>query len=520
MKFTLWLFLYVSPIFGAATAEAVPHTVRVIYGIPARIASLNPFSATGIEHYQASSNVIEPLVRIDPRTGEFKPLLAQSWAIDKQHKTVDIQLRPGVQFHNGDILSALDVKFTYEAYHNPEFKGAVWQGMWEDVERMEVLQDLKLRVHFKTLHFDGVRNVLTTLRVLPRSFYKKTSAEKMRTQLIGTGPFQVQRFVPNRSLDLIPFMGWWGRGAGVSQPNFSFQVLSVTDTSLATQMVAKGLLDFWVVPLAESQPLLLNPPNKGVLLNLKSALGQGLWIELNLARPIFQDINVRQALVHLWNRSALNEKLYSGRFELAPDSFSPLTNHYPEGQPMAYKTQLASDLLKKSGWADSDRNGFLDRVEQGQRQNLEFALLVGSQSEERWATLYQQDAARVGVKVNLQRVDDEVRLDQLVRERKYDALAGEGGLGDAVKSSTFGTNGFYNYSNFSDAEVDRWLAQVNREFELSQRQKLNRNLIKKIRASVAQIPGLRSISQHYLTSKKLIVEESEPLRVWLWRIKQ
>jgi ABC-type transport system substrate-binding protein len=93
---------------------------RVVQGIRVPVASLDPFATTGIDAFSAISNVIEPLFRIHPSTGELMPCLGLSYKLDPKKKTIRVKLRPHVHFQNGDSLTSEDVQFTFEAYHKPE----------------------------------------------------------------------------------------------------------------------------------------------------------------------------------------------------------------------------------------------------------------------------------------------------------------------------------------------------------------------------------------------------------------
>jgi|GEM_PF-6156875 len=111
------------------------HAATLTQGVPTPITSLDPFAVTGIDTFSVIGNVIEALGRSHPLTGEIEPLLAEGWTTQPQSKTFRVKLRDKVIFHNGEILSAKNVKFTFDAYFQPAYQGAIWQGMWADVER-------------------------------------------------------------------------------------------------------------------------------------------------------------------------------------------------------------------------------------------------------------------------------------------------------------------------------------------------------------------------------------------------
>src|SRR5690606_7447865 len=119
-------------LIGMSQAKAAE--VRFIQGIHSPISSLDPFSIASVDAYSVTNNILEPLARSNPRNGEINPVLAESWTLNPKEKSIQVKLREGVTFHNGQKLTAEDVQFTFEAYFKPEYQAQVWQGMWSDIE--------------------------------------------------------------------------------------------------------------------------------------------------------------------------------------------------------------------------------------------------------------------------------------------------------------------------------------------------------------------------------------------------
>jgi len=72
------------------------------------------------------------------------PSLAESWKESVDGKTYEFVLRRGLKFHNGDPVTAEDVKFSFERY-----KGAGAKILQDRVERVEVVTPLIVRFHLK-----------------------------------------------------------------------------------------------------------------------------------------------------------------------------------------------------------------------------------------------------------------------------------------------------------------------------------------------------------------------------------
>ena len=63
--------------------------------------------------------VFDALVRLDPRSGEMVPALAERWEISPDGTEVTFALRQDVRWHDGEPLTAADVVFTFDAIYDP-----------------------------------------------------------------------------------------------------------------------------------------------------------------------------------------------------------------------------------------------------------------------------------------------------------------------------------------------------------------------------------------------------------------
>jgi ABC-type transport system substrate-binding protein len=475
-----------------------------VQGIRVPVASLDPFSTTGIEAFSATSNVIEPLFRLHPSTGELVPCLGLSYTLDPGQKTIRVKLRPDVHFQNGDLLTSADVQFTFEAYYKPEYQGAIWRGMWSEVERAKSLDPETVEFKLKQWRYPYFVSVLTSLRILPRSVYGKADKRKFRGEIVGTGPFRLKHFVSNRKLDLEPNPGWWGS----PKPTFDLTIKAAGDAAFAAQMIQKGEMDFYLLEAGQTQSAMT--PAK-----FKSGLGRGFWIDLNFRNKLFESKNVRKALLLLWNRKELNKKIFKGEMTLALDVFTPNLEAVPRGEPVRMDAKKARRLLEQEGWKDSDHDGVHDK----NKEKLAFTILVANSAEERWVTLYQQDARKVGVKVEIERIGEDAQWIERLKSGNFDAFASDGALIDRPQQSSWSSGGVYNYSKYKNAEVDRLTEELDLEFNPEKRRLKTRKLIEIIRADVPQIPGLVTRYESILLSKRLHPNPENPSRAWLWTLR-
>jgi peptide/nickel transport system substrate-binding protein len=113
-----------------------------------------------------------------------------------------------------------------------------------------------------------------------------------------------------------------------------------------------------VVPLDMIDSLDANPD-----VQVKTAPGtQPKWIELNVNKPPFDDVRVRQALNYMVDKDLIIQEIYGGRAVPLPGPLSPYNNLVNQSlQPYPYDPDKALTLFAEAGWQDSDGDGYLDK---------------------------------------------------------------------------------------------------------------------------------------------------------------
>lgn len=474
---------------------------RAIQGVKAPIASLDPFNVLGIETFEATGNVIEPLAIRDPISQKLEPWLAESWTMNPKTRTVIIKVRDNVKFHNGQLLNARDVQFTFEAFFKPEYRAEIWRAMFEEVESVKAIDEKSAEVKFKKWNYLTFENLMITMRILPRSFYEPPNIQKFQKEIVGTGPFKFARFDVNRSLDLNANPSWWG-----GKLDFDLTVKLVNTPRLADEMIAKNQLDVYALSNE------FDSPN---LKRVNAGLGSGFWIDINHAHPILGKEKNRRALELAWKRESLNEKVFKNKMKLALDIFSPKVDFYTPGEPTKLDIPAAHRSLKEAGWADQDRDGVL---EDKQKNKFTFILLAKTEEDARIATLFQSDMKEIGVQVKVERVEDDSQLYKRLKDNRFDAIVEHGGLSAVPHSSAWHSKGFYNFNKFANHRIDELLEKLDKEFDHEKRRLILRKIVPIVRKSIPQLPGLYSEDQLFLTSARVKFTGKIPRLARNWKL--
>lgn len=133
--------------------------------------------------------VWDTLIHRDPKTNEYKGQLATAWKwIDD--KTLELELRKGVKFHNDAQFDADDVVYTLTFVSNPENKATTQQNVsW--IARVEKLDPYKVRIVTKEPFPAALEYLAGPLVIHPHEYYAKVGPAGMNERPVGSGPYRV-----------------------------------------------------------------------------------------------------------------------------------------------------------------------------------------------------------------------------------------------------------------------------------------------------------------------------------------
>lgn len=312
-------------------------------------------------------NMFDGLVTRDTRNGVHNQLATElNWIDDK---TLEIKLREGVKFHDGSVMSADDVVFTFERIINenaieyPEPHSSPRKGLIAPLESIEKTGDLTVVMHFSAA-WPPALQLLVHQQIVPKAYLEKVGTKGFIEKPIGTGPFKfvsgsegLEEIVMERfdeyyggSPDLAPV-----GPACVSK--VIFRVIPEASTRAAALLAGE-------VQIIENVPSdLVGRLKEDSRIAVKTAPGtQPKWIEMNVNKPPFDDVRVRQALNFALDKSLIIKEIYDNRAVALPGPLSPYNNYINKSlEPYPYDLDKAKQLLGEAGWSDSNGDGILEK---------------------------------------------------------------------------------------------------------------------------------------------------------------
>src|SRR5215510_14257338 len=189
--------------------------------------------------YQAI--MYDSLVGFDLKKGGVGPGVAERWELSPDGLTWTFFLRPNQTFHNGDKLTAHDVKFSLERQMSPGSLASAAASMRRAIKSIEVVDDLTVKVNTSSpqigLPPSLSRAVAPEGAIMPKNYIEKVGEEEFRKKPIGSGPWKFVRNVPGDRIEFtaVTTPHWRGR------PHFKdLHVLLVPEESTRVAMVRTG----------------------------------------------------------------------------------------------------------------------------------------------------------------------------------------------------------------------------------------------------------------------------------------
>jgi len=284
---------------------------------------------------------------VKPLPGQpMAPSLAESWSMSKDGLAYEFVLRKGVKFHNGEPVTAEDVKFSLERY-----RGGGAATLKARVAGVDVVDAQHVRIRLKQPWPDFMTFYGTPATgaawVVPKKYVEKVGDDGFKRAPIGAGPYRFVSFNPGVELVLEANEQYWRKPPAVKRLIFR----SVPDDTTRLAMLKRGEADIAYQirgPLAEEvrrTPGLtlkaLNPTFTEWLVFVDQWDPKSPWA----------DRRVRLAANLAINRQAINESEYLG-FARAASSIIPRDfQFYWPAPPYAYDPARARQLLAEAGYA-------------------------------------------------------------------------------------------------------------------------------------------------------------------------
>lgn len=483
-KVRLALYLLALAMLATVSVAAAQRGVlRVSY---TSIQQLDPYKTAANDEINAASLVFDPLFVLSDEDFQPVPHLAESWEA-ADDTTWLLHIRQGVTFQDGNAvfaegegreLTADDVVYSVQRFLDVSTAFTIG-----DVTSVEALDRYTVRI--QTAAPDPFLltdvNRLARVVIVPREAVEQLGEEGFARNPIGSGPFKLTSFTPDRSLTFVANDDYW-LPVGLD----GVEMVFIPDPTVQTIAVEAG--EVHVVPYLfniDSVQQLQDVP--GISLYGRGGSYRGLGF--NVTTPPFDEFAVRDAIAKAIDIDAAVAAVVAPFGERAYGQVPPWAGFRADPELAGlwgYDPEAALAILAEAGFSDSNGDGVLDR--DGQPLSFQLKTIPGSQV--RVLTILVTQLQALGIDAQLLQQDVAVWAEDLQTGNDtglfFDySFAGTTGLYSLFHGSNGGRTNTHFYVN---AEVDALLDEASRTVDFDTRDRLWLEAQRLIMADRAGIP--------------------------------
>lgn len=395
-----------------ASPDAVPGGTLVLFAGQSP-KSLNYYLDNNSFTAQIFEALYDSLLGTDPLTADFTPGLANRWTISDDQKVFTFEIDPAAKWSDGRPISAADVKWTFDKIMDPGSQTGPFRVGLETFTNTppNILGERAIQFTAGEIHW---RNLLSLggLQVLPSHVLSNADFNKLNFEFpVVSGPYRLGALKENIELRLERRADWWQRNRLSTRHTLNFQNLVCrffAEQENAFQAFKKGELDVYPVYMSR----LWNQEATGEKFDRHWIVKQRIrnhrpvgfqGFAMNLRRPPFDDLRVRQALALLLDRDKMNRTMMFNAYFLHRSYFEDLYDkrNVCTNTSYAFEPGKARALLQEAGWLPEPKTGWLEK--NGRR--LSFTFLTRDVSSDKFLALYSEDLKKAGVELKIERKD-------------------------------------------------------------------------------------------------------------------
>jgi peptide/nickel transport system substrate-binding protein len=277
--------------------------------------------------------------------GDNAPSLAESWTQSKDGLVYEFVLRRNAKFHNGDPVTAEDVKFSFDRY-----RGAGAKLLKERVREVQIVDPRHVHIQLKEPWPDFMTFYGTSATgaawVVPKRYVERVGEDGFKKAPVGAGPYRFVSSNPGVDLVLEAFDGYWRKTPAVKR----LVMRSLPDETTRAAALKAGDVDIVYLLSGPTATEIKRTPG----LRLAAARPPGV-IFLDLPeqwdpKSPWHDRRVRLAASHALDREALNQAETLGLSKPTGGLVPRMLDFARSFDPPAHDPARAKALLAEAGY--------------------------------------------------------------------------------------------------------------------------------------------------------------------------
>lgn len=372
--------------------------------------------------------------------------IAESWEASDDYLTYTFKIRKDVKFHNGESLTAEDVKFTFDlGMESPQVAD-----LFAVFESVEIIDDYTIKVNLKFKYAPLLEKLSypNTAGIICKKTYEEVGQEHYVENPIGTGPYKIKSWEKGIKIILESFEEYYKKPASIKEVTIRF----IPDPTTATIAIESGEID-----MTDNVSIVdLEAISNDIVGVYESPSTHFNWVAINTSIAPFNDAKVRKAIEYAIDKESVIIAALEGHGTVAETiAFDGILGYDPTIGGNEYNPEKAKELLAEAGYS----NG------------IETTMLALGGYTSVVAETVQANLMEVGINVEIQNMEPSAFLQDILGGN-YDIsfLASDSLTYDPEQIyQRLHPQGTYSVSLYDNAELNKELEIILQESDETQR---------------------------------------------------
>lgn len=358
--------------------------------------TLSPFTYVSGTGLIVNRLIYDTLFIVD-LDNQVVPWMVEDDYTAEDSKVFTFTLKDGLKFHDGDPVTAEDIKFSFEYPAEQNVSGQ--RKICNQIESIEVLDEKTVRFTLKETDVNFMRDGFAYIRILNDATFEGAADGRSVTETVGSGMYRLAEYKTGEYYRLEAVEDYF-RGTPKAA---SIYMPILSDSTVVGQALLAGEL---AASTGSVGPETLGTFEAQEDLSVFSHAGFApLIVNINNERYPFDQKEFREAIARAVDVNGICEVLYGGY--ALPGTRGAVRSDMPYALPgldYEYDPQKAVEILEELGYTETDRGGIrLDR----DGKPLSFTILTysGNAVRSRLCELMKEQLKEVGVELNIQSLD-------------------------------------------------------------------------------------------------------------------
>ncbi len=353
------------------------------------------------------------LLRLDEQTLEYIPNMAESYSISEDGLTFTFNVRQGMQWSDGEPLTAQDFKWTYDQVINPENEYP-YISQLDFIESYEALDDYTIQVKIKEVYAPALGQMSGLITPLPRHVWESLDWKdpelnpEINAPSVVSGPFKLAEWQRDQFVRFETNESYWYKG----RPNLDSYLLEIVPSQdVAYEKMRSGESD-----TGEITPERLEEARTLENINVYEwwpAAARWSYIGLNMREGhATSDLNVRRGLSYALDKQAMTDEIMEGQAKRLCGPFPETSWVYnPDVECYEYDVDAALAEFEQAGYTFDG-----ERMVNADGEQLSLTLIFGpntNQTRELMAVATQDYLSQIGIAVEIQALEWATFLEEL-----------------------------------------------------------------------------------------------------------